>query len=59
MGASSKESDEDPQQSMFSLMCEAARFAPHVHPDEVQMVRHSCAGAGSPQHYLMRGRSPG
>ena len=27
-------------------MCEAARFAPHVHPDEAQMVRHSCAGRG-------------
>ncbi len=46
MHASSKGSDEGSQQSLFSLACDAAGFAPHVHPDELRSVRHSCAGRG-------------
>jgi len=46
MHASSKGSDDDSQQSLFSLACDAAEFAPHVHPDELRSVRHSCAGRG-------------
>lgn len=44
MRASNKRSNDDPQQSWFSLACAAAQFAPHVHPDEIQAVRHSCVG---------------
>ena len=44
MPISNKGSDDGPQQSLFSLMCGAAQFAPHVHPDEVQTVQHSCVG---------------
>src|SRR3989344_2239067 len=46
MRTSSKGSDDDSQQSLFCLACVAAEFAPHVHPNEILAVKHSCAGRG-------------
>lgn len=42
----SNKSNDDTQQSLFTEMCCAGEFAPHVHRDEVLAVKSPCTGRG-------------